>query len=464
MQVAVANDWIDRFREILGENAVFNDEDVLQAHATDETHDQYHRPDLVLKPESVEDVSRIAKLCNETGIPIVARGGGSGVSGGALATRGGVVLCLERLNRILEIDPRNQTVTVETGAITGEVQQELLKRGLWLPPDPGSKSWCQIGGNLAEAAAGPKSLKYGAFRDYVLNLEVVLASGEVIWTGANVRKFASGYNLTQLMLGSEGTLGIITKAVFRLIPPPKHSLLLRVALPDLTSACELMCRTFESGLHPCEMEFMEPDGIALTRAFSNEAISTETACLVWIGFDGEVEEALLEHAEKVAELAEALKALEVLVAETEQQQKDLWDFRHRVGPAVIETTPFRDVDLTFPRSRLLEIIEGIKTIGGQEGFRTVVFGHAGDGNLHVNVLRDQMDDATWQRTIDVGITELYKLACDLGGTLSGEHGIGTALRHQMPLAFQPSNLTLMRGIKAAFDPRGILNPGKILPD
>ena len=464
MQIALANDWIDRFREILGEQAVFNDEDVLQAHATDETHDQYYRPDLVLKPRSVEDVSRIAKLCNETGIPIVARGGGSGVSGGALAARGGVVVCLERMNRILAIEPRNQTVTVETGAVTGDVQTELLKHGLWLPPDPGSKSWCQIGGNLAEAAAGPKSLKYGAFRDYVLNLEVVLANGEVIWTGANVRKFASGYNLTQLMLGSEGTLGIITKAVFRLIPPPKHTLLLRVALPDLASACELMCRTFETGLHPCEMEFMEEDGIALTRLFTKDSVSPETAGLVWIGLDGDVEEALFEQAEQVANLAEDAGALEVLVAETEPQQKDLWDFRHQVGPAVIETTPFRDVDLTFPRTRLLEIIEGIKTIGAREGFRTVVFGHAGDGNLHVNVLRDQMDDDAWQRTIDVGITELYQLACSLGGTLSGEHGIGTALRHQMPLAFGKANLALMLGIKKAFDPKGILNPGKIFPD
>ena len=458
-------DWASfaaRLRDCLGKDSVFDDETALQAYASDETRDLRFMPDLAVKPRSAEEVARILKICHAESVPITPRGGGSGVSGGALPVKGGVVLCLERLNRILDVNRRNMTIEVETGAITGEVQDHLLEQGLFLPPDPGSRSWCQIGGNLAEAAAGPKSVKYGAFRDYVLNLEAVLPNGDVIRTGADVRKYASGYNLTQLLLGSEGTLAVMTKVVFRVITAPTEEILLRLAFSSLENACELICRIFEQGLIPSEVEFIEADAIDIARDRCRETPKPGVAAYVWIGFDGNNAETLMEDATRVSDLAEALACDEFLVAQEPDQKRQLWAFRHEIGPAVIEKTPFRDVDLAFPREKLFEVVRRTKTIGQRYGFRTAIFGHAGDGNVHINVLRDQLDEAQWRGPVRDGIAELYKMAGELGGALSGEHGIGCTLTEYMETAFGKTRLELMRGIKKVFDPKGVLNPGKIL--
>jgi len=456
--------WEDIFCERLGEGRVYRDAHTLEAYATDETHERRCPPDLVLKPKTAQEVSVILKTCNEAALPVTPRGGGSGVSGGALPVHGGVTLCLERLNRIIAIDRRNMTLEVETGAITGEVQARLLEQGLWLPPDPGSKDWCQIGGNLAEMAAGPKSVKYGAFKDYVLNLEVVLADGEIIRTGADVRKNASGYNLTQLMLGSEGTLGIITRVVFKILPAPTEEILLRVGFPDLESAGEMICRVFESGLAPSELEFIEGDGIRRAAALCSEKVDPNVAAFLWLGFDGSNADLLMEDAERAAELAEALGGGEVLIAEEPEHKRQLWEYRHQIGPAIIEASTFRDVDACFPRSKLSEMVAGVKMIGQNYGFNTVCFGHCGDGNLHIQVLKEDLDDAAWHGPVQDGIREIYALSCKLGGALSGEHGIGCILPQHLDLMYSTRQLELMRGVKAVFDPKGILNPGKIFPD
>ncbi|MDJ0835760.1 MAG: FAD-linked oxidase C-terminal domain-containing protein [Acidobacteriota bacterium] len=447
--------------EIMGGTGITADPDMLEAFASDETGEFHCPPDLAVKPETPAQVAAIMKACNRLKVPVVPRGGGSGVSGGALAVQGGVVLCLEKLNRILNIDKRNMTVTVETGAITGELQEQLLAQGLCLPPDPGSKDWCQVGGNLAEAAAGPKSVKYGAFRDYVLNLEVVLPDGEVFWTGADVRKYACGYNLTQLMLGSEGTLGIITKVVFRLIAAPTESLVMRLAFPDLQSAAEMVCRLFEEGLAPSEVELLERDGIRRAAPFCGEQIDDAIAALLWVGFDGRDADKLFEDAERAAELAESLGIEDAEIAQDAVQADRLWTYRRKIGEAVIETTSFRDVDISFPRGALADIITGVKEIGAQYGFNTVCFGHVGDGNMHVQVLREELDEATWNGPVSEGIGKIYQLAIDRGGALSGEHGIGLILPPHLGKMFSPAHLNLMRAIKKSFDPENILNPGKM---
>lgn len=459
-------DWeqLDRaFTALLGEGRAYRDSESLQACSTDETGERICPPDLVLKPKSVAEVSAIMKKCSAEGIPVTPRGGGSGVSGGALPVRGGISLCLERLDRVLSIDPRNMTLEVECGAITGEVQKQLLSQGLCLPPDPGSKDWCQIGGNLAEMAAGPKSVKYGAFKDYVLNLEVVLPDGEIINTGANVRKCASGYNLTQLMLGSEGTLGIITRVVFKILPAPTEEILLRVGFPDLESAGEMICRVFESGLAPSELEFIDRDGIKKAAPLCAEKPDPNVAAYLWLGFDGVNADLLMEDAERAAELAESLGGGEVLIAEEPEHKARLWEYRHKIGHAIIESTRFRDVDACFPRARLRDMVTGVKEIAEKHGFETVCFGHCGDGNLHIQVLRGALDDAAWNGPVQQGIREIYALSCELGGALSGEHGVGLILPEHLDLMYSKRQLALMQGIKSVFDPKGILNPGKIFP-
>ncbi len=448
--------------DIVGPDHVFVDPDRREAYAQDETHERHYLPDLVVRPGSSAEIAAVLALCAETGVPVVPRGGGSGVSGGALALRGGVVLLMERLASIIAIDERDMTVTVETGAITADVQNALLERGLCLPPDPGSRDWCQIGGNLAEMAAGPKSVKYGAFRDYVLNLEVVLASGEVLWTGAAVRKQACGYNLTQLMLGSEGTLGIITKAVFRVIPAPTEELLVRLAFHSLVEARDMLIRIFEQGLVPSEVELLEAGAIAVTRPNCKEQVPHDVAALLWVGFDGRDPDQVLGDAERLAELAEAA-GVDARLEQEPDRRRQLWEYRHKVGESIIDASAFIDVDVSFPRSKLLEVIEGARAIGARYGFEVVAFGHCGDGNLHVQILRRDLDDATWHGVVRQGIDEIYAMVTALGGALSGEHGIGCTLTPYLGHMFSETHLALMAGIKHAFDPKGILNPGKILP-
>ncbi len=415
------------------------------------------------------EISRILKLCNDHTIPVTPRGGGTGLSGGALPIKKGVVLSMERFNKILNIDELNLQATVEPGVITEVFQNAVKEKNLFYPPDPASKGSCFIGGNIAENSGGPKAVKYGVTRDYVLNLEVVLPNGEIIWTGANVLKNSTGYNLTQLMCGSEGTLGIVTKIVFKLRGYPQKNVLLLIPFVTNEEACKAIAAIFTAGIQPSGMEFFEREAALKTIDYVEKIYASKVTTLfpesmdayLLCELDGNDEEVLMRDAERVMNVVENFQAGEILFAETNSQKEELWKIRKNISPAVNAYSLTKSEDVVVPRANLPRLITGIKETGGQYGFNSVCIGHLGDGNLHVNVLKEQISDEDWNTKIVEGIGEIFKLTVSLGGTLSGEHGIGIAKRPYMPIAMKEMNLELMRGIKKVFDPKGLLNPGKI---
>jgi glycolate oxidase len=465
----VTQDIILQFEQILGDQYVIKDEDLRAGYGHDETEDYQFLPDIVLKPQSAEEVAQIMKICNEHRLPVTPRGGGTGLSGGALPVHKGVVLSMERFNRILAIDELNLQATVEPGVITELFQNAVKEKGLFYPPDPASRGTCFIGGNIAENSGGPKAVKYGVTRDYVLNLQVVLPTGDIIWTGANVLKNSTGYNLTQLMCGSEGTLGIITKIVFKLKGFPQRSVLLLIPFVSNEEACRAISAIFVAGITPSGMEFFEHEAVDLTVDYIQRVLGSSVAthfpedmkAYLLCELDGNDEEVLFRDAEKVMTVLEGFETGEVLFAETSSQKEELWKIRKNISPAVNAYTLTKSDDVVVPRANLPLLITGIKKIGEQFGFRSVCYGHLGDGNLHVNILKEDISDEDWHGKINKGIGRIFELTVSLGGTLSGEHGIGVAKRPYMPIAFPGVNLDLMRGIKKVFDPKGILNPDKI---
>jgi glycolate oxidase len=371
---------------------------------------------------------------------------------------------MEKFNRILEIDEKNHQVTTEPGVITQVLQNAVKEKGLFYPPDPASKGSCFIGGNVSENSGGPKAVKYGVTKDYVLNLEVVLPTGEVIWTGANVLKNATGYNLTQLLVGSEGTLGIITKIVLRLIPHPTTDMLMLVPFFDAQKACEAVAAIFQAGITPSGLEFMERDALLWTQDFTKDysikvAANHQAHLLIEVdGFDAEV---LMQECEKILSVLEKFETDEVLFAESEAQKNTLWSLRRKVGEAVKSQSIYKEEDTVVPRFELPQLLFHVKEIGKKYGFHSVCYGHAGDGNLHVNIIKGNLSDEQWDTELPKAIRELFTEVVKLGGTISGEHGIGLVQKNYMDIAFPEVALNLMRSIKTVFDPKGILNPGKI---
>jgi glycolate oxidase len=371
---------------------------------------------------------------------------------------------MERFNTILSIDERNLQATVEPGVINYVFQEEVKKVGLFYPPDPASWGSYSLGGNVAHSSGGPKAVKYGTTRDYVLNLEVVLPTGEIIWTGANTLKYSTGYNLTHLMVGSEGTLGIITKIVFRLIPLPQHDLLMLVPFRSAEAACTAVGEVFRAGITPSAMEFMERDAIDWSIRFSgdlNFTIREEWQALLLIEVDGNNPELLMQDCEKIAEVMTANQSEEILFADTAEQKAALWKIRRKVGEAVKSNSVYKEEDTVVPRAELPVLLKGVKAIGKKYGFQSVCYGHAGDGNLHVNIIKGDLSTEVWERELPEGIREIFELCKSLGGTISGEHGIGLVQKDYLPIVFPPKQLDLMRHIKLVFDPHYILNPGKI---
>lgn len=460
---------ISQFEAIVGKEHVILDPEKRDAYSHDETEDYAFLPDVVLKPGSTDEVSQIMKLCHEHSLVVTPRGGGTGLSGGALPIHKGVVLSMERFNHILLIDELNLQATVEPGVITEVFQNAVKEKGLFYPPDPASRGSCFIGGNIAENSGGPKAVKYGVTRDYVLNLEVVLPTGEIIWTGANVLKNSTGYNLTQLMCGSEGTLGIITKIVFKLRGFPHKNVLLLIPFITNEEACSAIAAIFTAGITPSGMEFFEREAAMKTIDYCEKIYAARVTtpfpenmdAYLLCELDGNDEEVLMRDAERVMTVVENFQCGEVLFAETSAQKEELWKIRKNISPAVNAYSLTKSEDVVVPRANLPRLISGIKEIGKRYGFNSVCFGHLGDGNLHVNVLKEQISDDDWNTKIVEGIGEIFKLSVSLGGTLSGEHGIGIAKRPYMSIAMKEANLELMRGIKKVFDPKGILNPGKI---
>lgn len=443
------------------------DIDTLENYGHDETENLVFLPSVVLIPESTEEVSEILRYCNTHLIPVTPCGARTGLSGGALPVKGGVLLSMERFSKIISIDENNLQVTTEPGVITEVLQNAVAEKGLFYPPDPASKGSCFIGGNISENSGGPKAVKYGVTADYVLNLEVVLPSGEVIWTGANVLKNATGYNLTQLIVGSEGTLGIVTKIVLRLLPKPTKDLLMLVPFFSAEKACAAVPEIFKAGVIPSAMEFMERDAIDWTLKFVDDlsiSIQPEHQAHLLIEVDGWDESVLLNDCERIAEVVANFDCDEILFAETQAQKEGLWKLRRKVGEAVKSHSVYKEEDTVVPRYELPRLLKGVKEIGNTYGFKSVCYGHAGDGNLHVNIIKGELDERTWKEELPKAIREIFELTVQLGGTISGEHGIGWVQREYMGIAFGKTELQLMRSIKQLFDPKNILNPGKIFPD
>nr|MBA2422896.1 FAD-binding oxidoreductase [Chitinophagales bacterium] len=415
----INEDHLQYFRSVIGEQNVLTDEEALLHYGHDETEDLKFPPEVVLKPASAIEISSLVAFCNQNNICITTRGGGTGLSGGALPVFGGVVLSTERLNKIIFIDERNHQVTVEPGVITQLLQEALKQRGLFYPPDPASSGSCFIGGNIAENSGGPKAVKYGVVKDYVLNLEVVLANGDIIWTGANVLKNATGYNLTQLIVGSEGTLGIVTKAVLRLIPHPQHDLLILVPFRVATEACEAVNAIFMAGIIPSALEFIERDAIAWTMSFMHLPgipLPPDIQAHLLIEVDGNDIDQLYKEIELITIVVEKFNVGDILFADSADQKTNLWRLRRSVAEAVKANSIFKEEDTVVPRAELPKLFAGVKEIGRQYGFKSVCYGHAGDGNLHVNIIKGDLSEEEWTQKLPLGIREIFRLCVKLGGT------------------------------------------------
>src|SRR6476620_3996680 len=463
-KTSAAIDHLEQLRNIVGAPYVLIDGEVLNQYASDETEDLHFLPDIVIKPANAEEISRILKLCNEFRIPVTPRGAGTGLSGGALPNFGGVLLSIERLNKIIAIDERNLQVITEPGVITEVLQNAVKEKGLFYPPDPSSRGSCMIGGNIAENSGGPKAVKYGVVKDYVLNLEVVLPTGEIIWTGANVLKNSTGYNLTQLMIGSEGTLGIVTKIVLKLIPLPKYDLLMLAPFASLDKASEAVSAIFRAGFTPSALELMEIDALKIVSATVDThamPVRDDIEAHLIIEVDGNNMDTLMTDMEAIADLLQKYEAGEIFLADDAQQKAELWKLRRRVAEDVKIAGYTIEEDTVVPRAELPKLIRGIKALGKQYDFHAVCYGHAGDGNLHVRIKKEGHPNSYGNEEMQYILRVLFRLVYEMGGTISGEHGIGLIQKNFMDIVFKETNLRLMREIKKVFDPNNILNSGKI---
>ena len=455
---------IVRFRQIVGEAFVLIDNESLNDYGHDETEHLLYPPDVVLRPRSPEEISSILKICNRDLIPVTPRGAGTGLSGGAIPHLGGVVISTDRMNTILLIDERNLQVITEPGVITEVLQNAVKEKGLFYPPDPSSRGSCFIGGNIAENSGGPKAVKYGVVRDYVLNLEMVLPNGEIIWTGANVLKNSTGYNLTQLIVGSEGTLGIVTKIVLKLIPLPKYDLLMLAPFQSLEKASEAVSAIFRAGFTPSALELVEIDALKIVSKMVETSVvpvTDDMAAHLIIEVDGNHLDILMKEMEAIGELLMQYDAGELFFADDAQQKEALWKLRRRVAEAVKLEGYTIEEDTVVPRSELPALIRGVKALGRKHNFHAVCYGHAGDGNLHIRIKKEGIVNSFGDEKMTKCLRALFELTKSLGGTISGEHGVGLIQKGYMDIVADQSVLMLMRGIKRTFDPNNILNAGKI---
>ena len=462
----VTSEDLNFFVDLLNDRCL-NSQEKKEEYSRDETEDLSYHPEVVLKPKTTKEVSTILHYCNNKSIPVTPAGARTGLSGGALPVYGGILLSMELFNKIISIDEKNSQVISEPGVITEELQNKVKEKGLFYPPDPASKGSCFIGGNIAENSGGPKAVKYGVTSDYVLNLEIVLPSGEIFWTGANVLKNATGYNLTQLIVGSEGTLAVVTKIVLKLIPHPTREMLMLVPFYNSEEACKAVAAIFNAGITPSGLEFMERDALLLSQKMlenSSVEIKDNHQAHLLIEVDGfEVEKIMLE-CEKIMGVLNHFNTDEILFAESEAQKDTLWGLRRKVGEAVKAKSIYKEEDTVVPRFELPTLLKEVKSIGNEFGFESICYGHAGDGNLHVNILKGDIEDEKWENELPIAIRKLFKKVKELGGTLSGEHGIGLVQKEYMDIFFTKSTISLMKNIKLLFDPKLILNPGKIFPD
>jgi glycolate oxidase len=461
----VTDDLRRRLEEAVGRDHVVWRGPDLEVYARDQTEDLVYLPEVAVRPGSAEEVAAVLCLASEAGVPVTPRGAGTGLSGGALPVFGGVVLSVERMNRIREIDEENLVAVVEPGVVTQTLQEAVEARGLYYPPDPASRGSCQIGGNVAENAGGPRCVKYGLTRDYVLSLQAATVDGDLFRTGGKVRKDVAGYDLTRLLVGSEGTLAVVTEVTLRLIPWPPHRRLVVAPFDDLDRAAEGIVAAWRARLVPSALELMEQAALKAVEAHLGRTVpyaDAEAQVLLEVdGFDeGVVERDMVRAAEVLVEAG----ASDALLAETPARERELWSVRRSIGEAVKKESAYVECDTAVPPRRVPDLLRGVREVARRHGVRQVSYGHAGDGNIHVNVLTDDPDRARRERKLRPAIDEVYRVATSLGGTVTGEHGVGLSASRYLTLCRDPVALAAMRRVKAAFDPRGLLNPGKIFDE
>lgn len=418
-------------------------------------------PSAVVWPQSVLDIVKIMNFANTNNIPVIPRGAGSGMTGGSIPSKGALVLSLEKMNKVLEIDRENLTALVEPGVINGKFQRELERHRLFYPPDPTSMSFCTIGGNVAENAGGPRALKYGVTRDYVMGFEAVLPDGRIINTGVRTAKGVVGYDLTQLLVGSEGTLAVITKIRLKVMPLPEDIVTLLVLFKELEQAGNAVKNIIAQGLVPRTLEFLDRETISAVENYRPTGLPKDVEAILLIEFDGHPS-VITREAEKAADICGKLNG-EVIMAEDEIARDRLWEARRAVSPALYHISPTKiNEDIVVPRSRIPDMLKALRRLSEKTGIRIVNFGHAGDGNIHVNLMVDRNNKEEYDKAADL-VKEIFRVTLEFGGTISGEHGIGLTKLPYISMEIPPAELDLMKKIKHAFDPKNILNPGKIFP-
>ncbi|SFC42761.1 FAD-binding oxidoreductase [Clostridium uliginosum] len=441
---------------------VFFGETINEDYSHDELGGIKKMPDIVVQAISTEEVSKVMKYAYENCIPVTPRGSGTGLVGSAVPLKGGIVIDLSRMNKILEIDEENLTLTLESGVLLMEISKYVEEFDLFYPPDPGEKS-ATIGGNISTNAGGMRAVKYGVTRDYVRGLEVVLPSGEIINLGGKVVKNSSGYALKDLMVGSEGTLGIVTKAILKLLPLPKKSLSLLIPFESLENAIDTVPKIIKSKSIPTAIEFMQREAILAAEEFLGKSFPDKSSdAYLLLTFDGNSTEEVEKAYENVANICLDSGALDVFISDTEERQESIWSARGCFLEAIKAlTTEMDEVDVVVPRNKIGEFVKFTHELEHKFEIRIKSFGHAGDGNLHIYILRDALDEKTWHEKLELVMKDMYERAKELKGQVSGEHGIGFAKKPYLKQSLSSEILSIMKGIKLAFDPKDILNPGKI---
>jgi glycolate oxidase len=457
----LSSNIVKELQSIVGGDNILTSKEERICYSYDATNQQL-LPDAVLFPKNAEEISRVLRLANSEHFPVTPRGAGSGFSGGSLPVEGGLILSLERMNRILGIDHENMVAVVEPGVVNVDLQIEAEKFGLFFPPDPSSLKFCTIGGNIAECAGGPRAVKYGVTRDYVLGLKVVLPTGEIIDTGAQTIKGVVGYDLTRLIVGSEGTLGIVARATLRLLPLPEAVKTMLAVFRDLSEAGKAVSSIMDSRILPSAIEFMDEVSIRCVEDNLNMGLSKDAEALLLIELDGE-KGVIDRQSAVVRDLCMKHNAMDVRVASDKREVKNLWRVRRSISPSLVKLKPYKlNEDVVVPRNKIPDLISGVRDIAGKNDVIIATFGHAGDGNMHINVMVDNKNDDELRRGKGA-VEEIFRLTIDLGGTISGEHGIGMTKAPYIDMELKPPVIDVMKKIKQALDPNGILNPGKIFP-
>ncbi len=449
--------------DLLDEDRVYvGEEEINEDFWRDELAGVKKSPEVLVDVQSTEEVSKIMKYAYENNIPVTPRGSGTGLVGGSVAIHGGIMINLMNMNEILELDEENLTLTVEPGVLLMEISEYVENHDLFYPPDPGEKS-ATIGGNISTNAGGMRAVKYGVTRDYVRGLEVVLPNGEVMELGGKVVKNSSGYSLKDLMVGAEGTLGIVTKAVLRLLPLPKKALSLLIPFPNLEMAIETVPKIIKSKAIPTAIEYMVKDVIVASEEFLGSKFpdSSSDAYLL-LTFDGNSKEEIENDYEKVANICLDAGALDVLISDTQERQESIWNARGAFLEAIkASTTEMDECDVVVPRDKVAEFVKYADGLQEKHDIRIKGFGHAGDGNLHIYILKDELPEEEWKKKLDEVFEDMYTEANKLGGQVSGEHGIGFAKKPFLQESLGDNGMDLLKNIKLAFDPKNILNPGKV---